>query len=92
MGPNLTQAEGQVFGIGCKIFTIAGPVILYGIFSSCVLGLVYWIGKCFGVILREIRKRHRSRFCVRSRAADEMIRSLAFLYNRNKMKMTDRIL
>ena len=30
MGPNLTQAEGQVFGIGCKIFTIAGPVILYG--------------------------------------------------------------
>ena len=29
------QKEGQVFGIGCKIFTIAGPVILYGIFSSC---------------------------------------------------------
>ena len=28
------QKEGQVFGIGCKIFTIAGPVILYGIFSS----------------------------------------------------------
>ena len=32
------QKEGQVFGIGCKIFTIAGPVILYGIFSSWVLG------------------------------------------------------
>lgn len=30
MDPNLTQAEGQVFGIGAKIFTIAGPVILYG--------------------------------------------------------------
>lgn len=28
------QAEGQVFGIGCKIFTIAGPVILYGIFAA----------------------------------------------------------
>lgn len=27
------QKEGQVFGIGCKIFTIAGPVILYGIFG-----------------------------------------------------------
>lgn len=27
--PNLTLAEGQIFGIGCKIFTIAGPVILY---------------------------------------------------------------
>lgn len=38
------QAEGQVFGIGCKIFTIAGPVILYGIFVSWVLGVVYWIG------------------------------------------------
>lgn len=37
------QKEGQVFGIGCKIFTIAGPVILYGIFSSWVLGLVCWI-------------------------------------------------
>ena len=32
------QKEGQVFGIGCKIFTIAGPVILYGIFTSWVLG------------------------------------------------------
>ena len=30
------KKEGQVFGIGCKIFTIAGPVILYGIFSSWV--------------------------------------------------------
>lgn len=43
------KKEGQVFGIGCKIFTIAGPVILYGIFSSWVLGLIYWIGKCFGI-------------------------------------------
>ena len=37
------KTEGQVFGIGCKIFTIAGPVILYGIFSSWVLGLLYWV-------------------------------------------------
>lgn len=43
------QKEGQVFGIGCKIFTISGPVILYGIFSSWVLGLIYWIGKVLGV-------------------------------------------
>ena len=34
------QKEGQVYGIGCKIFTIAGPVILYGIFTSWVLGLL----------------------------------------------------
>lgn len=37
------KAEGQVFGIGSKIFTIAGPVILYGIFASWLLGLGYWI-------------------------------------------------
>lgn len=43
------KKEGQVFGIGCKIFTIAGPVILYGIFSSWVLGLIYWIMKIIGV-------------------------------------------
>lgn len=42
------KKEGQVFGIGCKIFTIAGPVILYGIFTSWVLGLCYWIGKALG--------------------------------------------
>ncbi|MFI3213944.1 MAG: SpoVA/SpoVAEb family sporulation membrane protein [Eubacteriales bacterium] len=36
------KKEGQVMGIGCKIFTIAGPVILYGIFFSWVLGIVYW--------------------------------------------------
>lgn len=44
------KKEGQVFGIGCKIFTIAGPVILYGIFTSWVLGLCYWILKSFGII------------------------------------------
>ena len=44
------KAEGQVFGIGCKIFTIAGPVILYGIFSSWLLGLIYWILKIMGVM------------------------------------------
>lgn len=44
------QKEGQVFGIGCKIFTIAGPVILYGIFTSWVLGLGYWVLKMLGII------------------------------------------
>lgn len=38
------QKEGQVFGIGVKIFTIAGPVILYGIITSWGLGLIYYIG------------------------------------------------
>ena len=42
------KKEGQVFGIGCKIFTIAGPVILYGLVCSWALGLLYWIGLMFG--------------------------------------------
>ncbi len=44
------KKEGQVFGIGCKIFTIAGPVILYGIFTSWVLGVIYWVLKVFRVM------------------------------------------
>lgn len=43
------KKEGQVFGIGCKIFTIAGPVILYGVVTSWVLGLIYWVLKLVGV-------------------------------------------
>ena len=44
------KKEGQVMGIGCKIFTIAGPVILYGIFTSWLLGGIYWIGTVTGVV------------------------------------------
>lgn len=44
------KKEGQVFGIGCKIFTIAGPVILYGIFTSWLLGLVYLVLKMAGAV------------------------------------------
>ena len=43
------KKEGQVFGIGCKIFTIAGPVILYGILSSWILGILYWAGGLAGI-------------------------------------------
>ena len=39
------KKEGQVFGIGCQIFKIAGPVVLYGVLSSWILGLIYWIVK-----------------------------------------------
>lgn len=42
------QKEGQVFGIGAKIFTIAGPVLLYGIFSSWLLGLIDWLWSIAG--------------------------------------------
>lgn len=37
------RGEGQVYGIGCKIFSIAGPVILYGIFTGFLVGIIYWL-------------------------------------------------
>ena len=42
------QTEGEVFGKGVKCFTIAGPVIMYGIVTSWVLGVIYWICKLAG--------------------------------------------
>lgn len=42
------KAEGHVFGVGCKIFTIAGPVILFGIFASWALGLFSLIWRMMG--------------------------------------------
>lgn len=45
------KKEGQIFGIGCKIFTIAGPVILYGIATSWALGLIYYLLTKAGVQL-----------------------------------------
>ena len=35
--------EGEIFGKGVQIFTIAGPVILYGVFASWLFGLIYWL-------------------------------------------------
>ena len=37
------KTEGLVMGVGAKIFTIAGPVIVYGVVSSFVAGIWYWI-------------------------------------------------
>ena len=37
------KTEGYVLGVGAKIFTIAGPVIVYGVSASVVYGLIYWI-------------------------------------------------
>ena len=44
------KKEGYVFGVGCKIFTIAGPVILYGILLSWILGIICWILIFAGII------------------------------------------
>lgn len=37
------KTEGYVLGVGAKLFTIAGPVILYGVFASFIAGIVYYI-------------------------------------------------
>ena len=37
------KSEGFVLGVGAKMFTIAGPVIVYGVSASVVYGLIYWI-------------------------------------------------
>ena len=37
------KTEGFVLGVGAKMFTIAGPVIVYGLAASVVYGFVYWI-------------------------------------------------
>ena len=47
MGPKLTHAEGFILGVGAKMFTIAGPVIVYGVSASVVYGLIYWIATLF---------------------------------------------
>ena len=47
MGPNLTPAEGMILGTAAKMFTIAGPVIVYGVSASVLYGLIYWITTLF---------------------------------------------
>ena len=37
------KTEGFILGVGAKIFTIAGPVIVYGLSASVVYGLIYWL-------------------------------------------------
>ena len=37
------QTEGRILGTAAKMFTIAGPVIVYGVSASVVYGLIYWL-------------------------------------------------
>lgn len=41
------KTEGFVLGVGAKMFTIAGPVILYGISAGVVYGMIEWIMTLF---------------------------------------------
>ena len=41
------KTEGFILGVGAKMFTIAGPVIVYGVSASVVYGFIYWICSLF---------------------------------------------
>ena len=41
------KTEGFILGVGAKMFTIAGPVIVYGVVASVVYGIIYWITTVF---------------------------------------------
>ena len=43
MGPNLTQAEGFILGVGANMFKIAGPVIVFDTVESVEYGVICWI-------------------------------------------------
>lgn len=43
-----SQSEGRILGIGAKIFTVAGPVILYGLVSGVIFGIFYYIASFIG--------------------------------------------
>ena len=38
-----SKAEGLILGVGAKIFTVAGPVLLYGTLAGAVFGVIYFI-------------------------------------------------
>ncbi|MBE6706911.1 MAG: SpoVA/SpoVAEb family sporulation membrane protein [Ruminococcaceae bacterium] len=41
-----SKAEGLVLGVGTKIFSVAGPVILYGTLTGVIYGLIYYVYLC----------------------------------------------
>ena len=42
-----SRAEGLVLGVGAKIFTVAGPVLLYGTLAGFVYGVILWLAQLF---------------------------------------------
>lgn len=41
------KTEGFILGVGAKLFTIAGPVIVYGLSASVLYGFIYWLWTLF---------------------------------------------
>ena len=42
-----SRAEGYILGVGAKIFTVSGPVILYGTLAGAIYGVIYWLISLF---------------------------------------------
>ena len=42
------KTEGYVLGLGANMFKVAGPVLVYGIFSSFIYGIIYYVIKMIG--------------------------------------------
>ena len=45
------KSEGYVLGVGAKIFTVAGPVILFGLISGVIYGLIYYLSGVMGTYI-----------------------------------------
>ena len=41
------KSEGLILGVGAKVFSVAGPVLLYGTLAGAAYGVVYWITTLF---------------------------------------------
>lgn len=37
------KSEGYIMGVGAKMFTVAGPVLVYGISTSIIVGIIYFL-------------------------------------------------
>jgi len=46
-----TKNEGWILGVGAKIFTVAGPVILYGTTAGIIYGIIIWMFSLFGIVI-----------------------------------------
>ena len=40
-----SKSEGLILGVGAKIFSVAGPVLLYGTLAGTVYGVAYWVAR-----------------------------------------------
>ena len=72
------KAEGRVLGTGAKMFTIAGPVIVYGTLAAVVYGAVLWVLDTLGMSSSPERGSWQSRQALTERVHADPTRSVFF--------------